>query len=340
MPRVSKKTIRIAVSGVVLALALLGCGSPTGPTIHTPPDPYVGESAVRTLVEEILDTFQRNWLKRYQIDWTPLRAQVLARSAGAKTIVEAYPAIQLAFTLMDDPHARYVSKTGYVISSYNLDCSAPSASTPVLPAGIGYVRVGTTTNAGSFEGYAGSVQSAIRAADTDNTIGWIIDLRGNAGGSSYAMLAGVGPVLGAGLAGYFINPDGVVTEWGYKTGTGGTGAFSNGFVVVVPSVIYELRKPNPRVAVLSDHGNASAGEATLIAFIGRSNTRTFGTASCGVSTGNSSYTLLDGGKLLVPSAHMADRTGRTYGSNVLPDETITDVSQLIARVVTWLQTGQ
>jgi C-terminal processing protease CtpA/Prc len=269
------------------AVTLAACGGPTVPSAAPPAGSggFTGEAAVRGLVEEIVDTMQQQSYKRYAVDWTQLRAQVFAQSAGATRMVDAYPAVQLAFTMLGDPHSRYVSVTGTLISSFNLDCSAAVETLPALPANIGYIRVGATSGAAAST-YAGVVQAAIRAADRDDTIGWIVDLRGNGGGSSYAMLAGVGPILGDGTAGYFINPDGVTTEWGYRSGgTGGTGAFSNGQVVVIPSTIHHLRKPNPRVAVLSDKGNASAGESTLIAFIGRSNTRTFGTPSCGVSTG-------------------------------------------------------
>jgi carboxyl-terminal processing protease len=45
---------------------------------------------------------------------------------------------------------------------------------------------------------------------------------------------------------------------------------------------YKLVVPSPRVAVLTDTGVASSGEA--IAFRGRPNTRSFGTPTCGLST--------------------------------------------------------
>ena len=111
-------------------------------------------------------------------------------------------------------------------------------------------------------------------------------------------------------------------------------------LVVAPSTIYALRRPNPRVAVLSDRGNASAGEATLIAFKGRADTRIFGTESCGLSTGVAGLSMSDGATLNLVRSVMADRTQTTYGGPVDADEIITDEQQLFARAIAWLHAGQ
>ena len=326
---------RLLLAVLAGTVTVAACGSPTKPS-----GGYTGEAAVTSLVEQVLDTMQQQSFKRDQIDWGSMRSQVLARAAGATKISDAYPALQLSLSMLNDSHSRYVGATGSVIYYSSLSCSAPAAAQPALPANIGYVRLGATSNTAS-DIYAGAVQAAIRAADTDDTIGWIVDLRGNGGGSTYAMVAGVGPILGDGAAGSFVNLDGVKTEWGYRSGApSATGATSNGSLVVIPSTAYQLRRSNPRVAVLSDRANASAGESTLISFIGRPNTRVFGTPSCGLSTGVAGLTMRDGAVLWLARSLMADRTGRQYGGAVLPDETITDQSQLIARAVQWLQSGQ
>lgn len=60
---------------------------------------------------------------------------------------------------------------------------------------------------------------------------------------------------------------------------------------------YRLRHDAPKVAVLIDNGTASSGEAVLIAFQRRPDTRTFGNATCGLSTANQEYMLSDGASL-------------------------------------------
>lgn len=54
--------------------------------------------------------------------------------------------------------------------------------------------------------------------DAPDLVGWIVDLRGNGGGNMWPMIAGVGPVLGEGTAGAFVDPDDNVTLWGYANG--------------------------------------------------------------------------------------------------------------------------
>src|SRR6266850_8052486 len=62
---------------------------------------------------------------------------------------------------------------------------------------------------------------------------------------------------------------------------------------------YKLSVPNARVAVLTDIGVASSGEAIAIAFRGRPNTRSFGTPTCGLSTAVDQFPLSTGGRMAV-----------------------------------------
>src|SRR4051812_15802719 len=48
------------------------------------------------------------------------------------------------------------------------------------------------------------IQQQIKELETHAPCGWIVDIRGNRGGSMWPMLAGVGPILGEGLVGEFI----------------------------------------------------------------------------------------------------------------------------------------
>jgi C-terminal processing protease CtpA/Prc len=167
-------------------------------------------------------------------------------------------------------------------------------------------------------------------------IGWIVDLRSNGGGNMWPMVAGLGPILGEGPLGYFIGPTGVETLWEYRNGA----STSGGFVVSTVSPPYVLRRQQPRVAVLSDVGIASSGEATLIAFRLRPNPRSFGQPTCGLSTANSTSTLSGGATFTITTSVMADRAKNRFGDSIAPDEVISDPSQAIQRAIEWLQTGR
>ena len=150
--------------------------------------------------------------------------------------------------------------------------------------------------------FADAIQRRIAALDHDDLAGWIVDLRGNGGGNMWPMIAGVGPIVGEGILGYFVDPVGVESVWEYPTGA----SFLDGAQYARVTTPYILRRQNPRVAVLTNNGVASSGEAVAIAFRQRPNTRSFGTATCGLSTSNRGYPLSDGAVLYLTTSVMAD----------------------------------
>ena len=149
----------------------------------------------------------------------------------------------------------------------------------------------------------------------------------------WPMIAGVGPLLGEGVLGYFIDPLGRESAWEYRNGA----SLNGGFAAANVTSPYRLRRPQPKVAVLVDNAVASSGEATLIAFIKRPDTRVFGVPSCGLSTANSGYPLSDGANLNLTNSVMADRGKARYGDRVSPDELIADATQVGPRAIAWLQ---
>jgi carboxyl-terminal processing protease len=170
--------------------------------------------------------------------------------------------------------------------------------------------------------------------------GWVVDLRGNTGGNMWPMIAGVGPIVGEGILGFFVDPDSVVKTWAYQDG----GSLLDGVVLTLASSPYELVAPNPPVAVLTDGRTASSGEATTIAFRGRPDSKSFGGPTWGVSTANRGFTLSDGAMLILTVSTMADRTGRLYGAEVVPDQSVQGektgdpaTDQPLAAAMEWLR---
>src|SRR5688572_20773930 len=201
-------TLTIAVS---LCTASCGGGSPAGPSRPT--------SDPRAYLEQLIGVMQANSINRLTIDWTMFRASVLGQSSSAQTIADTYPAIRAALGLLGDGHSSYRSAAGTVIFVPNRTCSASGAGTPTLPPTVGYVKVGSFSGSGSeATAFANNIQRVIMSADRDDLIGWIVDLRGNGGGNMWPMIAGVGPVLGEGVIGYFIDPTGETSTWEYRDG--------------------------------------------------------------------------------------------------------------------------
>jgi carboxyl-terminal processing protease len=306
-----------------------GRKSPTDPT---------GAPAARAAayLDELIGLMQAHSINRLTIDWNAFRTRVFTEAAGAQTIPATYPAIQVALDALGDGHSLFYTPTGVVMgATRRTGCGRGTVDPPVLPEGIGYVKVPTFSGTPeAATALATDLQRTIMAADRADTIGWIVDVRGNAGGNMWPMIAGVGPVLGDGVAGYFIDPVGAETPWEYRDGAALEGGVANQRVAAP----YRLKRDRPRVAVLIDNGVASSGEAVVVSFRARPDTRSFGDRTCGLSTANAPYPMSDGATLNITEATMADRTRTRYGFSIQPDEPV-PASQVVERAVAWLRTG-
>ncbi len=146
-------------------------------------------------------------------------------------------------------------------------------------------------------------------------------------------LAGIGSVLGEGTAGFFVDARNDAMPWGYTDGR----AWEGNETVEEIDAPYPLAIPHPKVAVLTDIGVASAGESIAVAFRGRPNTRSFGTATCGLSTAIATFLLSNGARINVAVSVLADRTMRRYGGVIEPDELVMDPAQVVPRAIAWLR---
>jgi C-terminal processing protease CtpA/Prc len=276
---------------------------------------------------------QAHSINRRRIDWVSFREAVFAAAPNAQTVPDLYAAaIPNALGRLGDHHSFYFKAGGGSIPNPNPRGCFDRAAPPVAPqAGVGYVRIGSFSGPDEL-GFALSIEDRIRASDGPDLVGWIVDLRGNTGGNMWPMVAGVGPILGEGTAGAFVDPDGNVSLWGYVDGA----SYLDGTPLVQMPNPYRLGRPGPRVAVLTNCSVASSGEAVAIAFRGRPNTRSFGTATRGLSTANESYPLSDGAILLLTVSTMADRNLTLYGNFVVPDEITPTPGETEQRALAWL----
>ncbi len=296
---------------ILLASLIVTCSETDEPKIS---------SAAEMHLNEILKQMESRSINRKTIDWVELKRRTLQVAGQAKTIKETYTAIRFALEELKDNHSFYKGVDGTYIFSGLEGCNFDSPPDAQPSPAIGYIRIPGFDGFNSVSetnAFAQSLQAKIRSQDNSELKGWLVDLRGNGGGNMWPMLSGIGPVLGDGIAGYFIDPDNQASAYSYQNGV----ASLDGNSISVVSNPYSLIKPNPKVAVLIDGLTASSGEAIAIAFIGRPNTRLFGVkSSCGLTTANQSFTLSNGGLLFLTVAVMADRSKNKFGGPILPDE--------------------
>lgn len=291
-------------------------------------------TAARAHLEDLLEIMQMYFVRRSTIAWSSLRTEVFRAAADARTVPETYPAIRLALQRLNDRESFYTQSDRETIGGAPDTCGAVPASVSRLPSTVGYVRVEgcNCQTSAAITAFAEALHRTIATADRFGVIGWIVDLRGNRGGNMWAMLAGVGPILGEGIAGYLMYVD---REYGreYRAGA----ALSVGEVFAQVAAPYTLRNPYPKVAVLTDGSVSSAGESIVAFFRGRAGARSFGMPTCGHHHLQEDFPLSEAAVLHLTTAEVADRTRTTYEGPINPDEFIADPGQAIDRASAWLQ---
>jgi len=281
-------------------------------------------------LNNVIDLMEMNSINRKTINWIHFRSDVIASANGAETDVDVNPALRTALTKLGDHHS-FITRGNTTIFGEDLPaCTGCSNGVVNKPANIGYLKVPGYT--GTDVQFAIGLQNKIREQDSQDIIGWIVDLRGNTGGNMYPMIAGVGPILGNDICGFFVDPDGDTSPYSYFNGFA---QINSAIIINVPNP-YTLLKQDPKVAVLFDNQTASSGEATAIAFIGRPNTRSFGVSTCGLSTANMGFDLTDGGKLQLTVAFMADRNENKKGGPLVPDVTVAGDQAVVDKAAEWI----
>jgi len=307
----------IVLVGLLGGALACGDGGPSTPDLEGALSPVAA-----AYLNAALDIMQAHSVRRYEIDWTVLREYAFRTAAGSVTESDTYEAIQNALAAIGDRHSRFIP-AGTAVVDTSFANPEPAAllleGLPGVGGRFGYLSVPAFTGGGDpADALATEYHRLIEGIDTLGVCGWIVDLRGNTGGNMWPMVAGVGPILGEGVLGYFVDPDSVVSTWTYADGASAL----DGQVLARADSPYELREADPPVAVLADQLTASSGEATFIAFKGRPESWSSGVRTYGLTTANRGFALGDGSILVLAVSNMADRTGRVYGGDVQVDEQI------------------
>ncbi len=175
--------------------------------------------------------------------------------------------------------------------------------------------------------YAQSAHDAIRLIDQTPRCGWIVDVRRNRGGWVYPILAATAPLLGTSDANAStvlmgkVDAAGITETWSYQGGAvkvkrpGATPEEYAVFSVVNPFVVTHPVS----IAVLSSGLTASAGEAVVLSYRGKANSKSFGQTTLGLTTFDVVGALPDGALLLVSNAAMTDQTFRAQEGPIQPD---------------------
>ena len=341
--------------------------SPPDPTVFGMPDlplpARVPEADIdyREYVEAALDALEAYHWNAQNVDWAAARSAALDALPDEPTSGQAHQRIIAAIQTFDTFNTVFV-RPGDVppsgVSHQPLD----------LPAGdrIGEIALITLpASAGSdpepLQQYLEAARSQMAAADApDPACGWIVDARAAAGGASGPLFAAVGGLLGEGRA---ITFDSAVSDWWVDVDASGSVSFGSEAVTseVLDSPMfaaatadaereqaaweaaiarerpYRPAAGNLPVVVLTSTATFSAGEQLVVAFQGRSDTRTIGGVTAGSPQSLLALRMADGAVLRMPTATPVDRDGTRYSGNIFPDESAPAGEAALDAAVEWLE---
>ncbi len=274
--------------------------------------------AARTYLSKALSIMEEHSLLRHQVNWSDLRSEAFAQARGAQKPADTYGAIASALEALGDRHSTFWNPSQARKAMDTSPSSFDGLEGRLLKNGIGYVSLpGVDGSPKTYDAYIRQGREAVTKANGAGACGWVVDLRQETGGGMWPVLAVVGPILGDGTVGMFVDADGKRSEWKIQNGVPFLDGKPQGGDATRP-----LGNGRLPVAVLTGRRTASAGEAIAVAFRGRQDTRFFGEPTSGVPTGNDAHRLSDGAMLILTEVKDADRTGRTYDKAIPPDDEV------------------
>lgn len=209
------------------------------------------------------------------------------------------------------------------------------SSGEIIDGNIAYIHVPTFASVDRelVRRSVDSLQTLIQKLDNLNPKGWIIDLSTNSGGNSFAMIPGLGPLLGNGPCGFSISADGSKMTLIYNEGLAGWDEHLD----TLKTDPYHVRNPSLPIAVIYGNKTASSGEATALAFRGKENCRSFGQETGGYTTRIDNCILSDSASINLASGYKADRNGIIFkGTKIPPDVPTNNHDEAIIMATEWI----
>jgi len=298
-----------------------------------------------TELHAAIDILKTHHMNRDKPDWPTVTAKSEAMIAGAKTAMDAYPAINFVIKALGEKHtflmtASYVSaikggQTSDASTAASLTANTQMPEGLRLTGSVGYLRLPTHLGPpASDKAYVDALRSQLARFNVAGMCRFVVDLRENQGGNMWPMLGGLSSLLGTPPYGSFVNAEGARTAWDMRPIWMN---LSDVGVVAVPAKLGAKQARMP-VAILLGPMTDSSGEFTAMAFEGRPRTKFFGQPTAGYLTSNASFDLPDGARLAVSEGWAADRTGRDYRETIVPDVVTAGGQPTVDAALAWLQT--
>lgn len=286
-------------------------------TAYAPPNRPMSAHASEVLTKALDAIHKLHLNARDNPHWGEMAAQARRDAAGAQSTADLAPAITALLGDLNEHHALLFTPEDQQASSAQQGSSDyPRPAVTLADGGIGIVtlpafNLSQEADVEPAKTYIRTVRTGLETLDKSPMCGWIVDLRGDSGGTTHVMASAV-----AGLARFDFKdwPD-EYDDYFYKTPI---------YSWIANDPHHDLKQGGKPVAVLIDGQTGSAGEDTALRFAGRTPTRSFGSPSGGFTSSNERVELADGYVLNIPSLYMHDRNGNPAKDRIMPDEPTDD----------------
>ena len=341
-PKAPARARRSAVA-MFFTVGLLVCGACSGPggTSGTVPSPHPSQtgSSLRqgqAAAREVLAVIDAHGLHAKEPSWARQKQKFTDWVDEADSAEGILRALNVALKAGGGLHSGLFRQAEWT--------PAPGARPTVTVEGqLAVVSVpadkGLTEK--RWRDYATALNKAIQQV-RGRVCGWVVDLRPSTGGSVVSGFVGLSSLL----------PDGPVIAFVDRDGVAGSAiSLAGSTLTVAPSAIVpdiEVPYPLPRVppspkitqpvVVLQSTSTGSAGEATVVAFKGRPQTRFVGQPTFGASSGNTGLVGPFGSIANLTTGVFQDRAGVTYPEEPIPPQTVTAPGEELHAARAWLQT--
>jgi carboxyl-terminal processing protease len=283
----------------------------------------------RHLLDEALSFMQKHYYRKNNVQWDTLIAAAKAQLAASANCEDTYDIITWCFKQLNETHsflmlpekaAVYNNDTVMLQHKPDISQLVGEIHGEIIEDDIAYLTVPwvSTTDSLTCMQIADSLQQLIARLDTKGVTNWIVDLRKNTGGNCWPMLAGIGPLLGNGVCGYFVSANEKIPI-----------SYSDGIALQGKNIRcrtsikgYQTKSDKKSIIILTGRKTVSSGEIVALAFKGKAQVYFYGEPTAGYTTANATYTLSDNSMLVLTVCMEADRTGKICEGKIMPDEMI------------------
>ena len=240
--------------------------------------------------------------------WKSMKKQTLEHAKNITTIPEARSLVEEALKVSGGKHSRLVEPHP-VLDDDLFEELMPEVS--LREDGIIVLKLPAHSNSNDSL-YTFTVFDFLQAHQ--DARGVVIDLRDNTGGNMYPMIAAVSPLI----------PDGFFISF---KGRKFNQPVSLDYVEQMAGITAKKKFKLPdtlSIALLTNELTGSSGEATLLAFRGLKNTRTFGSPTAGFASANTPILLNDDYMMVLTIGQDVARTGEVFCDDPIAPDVMTD----------------